>query len=817
MNLRYVFPLVSFSLFLSVAQPQPPVYVVLFTHIEDNTPSADIGTPQARVQYLTARNGMIEMAKLAKRYNVTWVFEPDWKLLLACLAYEDSLMMLNTGGKNVLRYLREDMGVPIDAHSHEKLGYNYTDVAHLLDSLGVGGSTVIGGHIWDPSIPQFQEWDRFRNPVAGSTYPWAVWRGNILMGSGTPNHVNDPYPSGIWRPKDRDHYWEDDPAGNIYCVGQYKGDVSGVNELVRLYQTGAVDTTKILTASFHIQPISIMVPANLLAVEDTVIKPLVALRARGEVELTDFTTLVGIWKSRFASKPHLYDGKNPPASGTIGTFVPSEAGGSEGIYVEIVVPDTARYSNGAPVVVHIAGGWGSDGLSIARDAVTPGFVEVRYNFPGGGSAGKASGGTFDDRGEQCIRATRDVVRFAMGKIPDRDGKYLRDLTGSVAPSSSNVGLCGWSNGGNATLTTAGMFGGELAGLAWIVNWESPVGDGMPSVEAGGKGNPNPAYDPSTGSWDLSTLAYSDTIAVSKPGLPVLRGGLYFDRNGTGRPDAGGDWFLTPYLYRSTPLKTIYSERIRNEAERRALIPAGAPPHVATTAETREFWRWRNAEPYCASAVTKNPGLMFIIAASDTDHVQGAPDHPHVLLQYQGMIDAGGRFVRLNADRAYCELAGSRPYPRAADSDAFRVFTHTDIYAGLEPEGADRIPDAIYVSAAIQELADRTRYNVLRPNLDAIIGPGSGTEARTAPGDGGYRLVIPSHPVIGSGRVLVSSPSNLHALIQIRDLAGRIRATIADTWLDRGLHGFSLPQLPAGTYIVTLRAGAAYVFRKYIQD
>ncbi len=307
------------------AQTQPPVYVVLFTHIEDNTPAADIGTPQARIQYITVRNGLLAMAAVAKRYNMTWVFQPDWKVLLASLAYEDSLLTRNTAGKNVLRYLREDMGVPIDAHSHEKQGYNYTDVAHLLDSLGVGGSTVIGGHVWDPSIPQFQGWDRFRLPVAGTKYPWSTWRGNILMGSGTPNHVNDPCPSGVWRPKDRYHYWEDDSAGNIYCIGQFAGDVLGVQRLVNLYRSGAIRPVNILTASFHIKPAMITAPAALLAVEDTILKPLEALRARGEVEITDFTSLIDIWKTRFGAKPFLFDGKTGTSGGT-GTNMATETG-----------------------------------------------------------------------------------------------------------------------------------------------------------------------------------------------------------------------------------------------------------------------------------------------------------------------------------------------------------------------------------------------------------------------------------------------------------------------------------------------------------
>jgi len=68
----------------------------------------------------------------------------------------------------------------------------------------------------------------------GLRYPAASWRRDILMGSGTPNPINDPLVSGVRRPKARDHSREDDPAGNIARGGAGKGDVAGILELVAL-------------------------------------------------------------------------------------------------------------------------------------------------------------------------------------------------------------------------------------------------------------------------------------------------------------------------------------------------------------------------------------------------------------------------------------------------------------------------------------------------------------------------------------------------------------------------------------------------------
>lgn len=286
------------------APARPPVQVVLFTHIEDNTPGGILGTAANRAAYQALRARLLEMGALARLHGAQWSLQPDWKMLLAARLYEGENAARDT--VNFLAFLRDNLGVAIDPHSHEGGGYNYTDVAYLLETLEVGGSTVIGGHVWDPSYPQFQEWERFRVPVRGLRYPAALWRGDILMGSGTPNHVNDPIVSGVWRPRDRYDYWTDDRAGNIAAVGAFRGDVAGITSLVDAYRTGEVDPACMLTASVHIRPVELLAPGGLAAVEASVIRPLVALRDAGEVVLTDFTSLVATWRQGFGASACLY-------------------------------------------------------------------------------------------------------------------------------------------------------------------------------------------------------------------------------------------------------------------------------------------------------------------------------------------------------------------------------------------------------------------------------------------------------------------------------------------------------------------------------
>ncbi len=143
-------------------------------------------------------------------------------------------------------------------------------------------------------------------PVKGLEYPEAVWRGDILIGSGTPNHVNDPIVSGVWRPKDRDNYWTDDPAGNITCVGAYHDGVTGVQELVGFYGDGTVAASKMLTASWNVKPSEITAPNGLADIEQNVLVPLQAMQEAGTIKVTDFTTMINNWKTQHGAEAFLY-------------------------------------------------------------------------------------------------------------------------------------------------------------------------------------------------------------------------------------------------------------------------------------------------------------------------------------------------------------------------------------------------------------------------------------------------------------------------------------------------------------------------------
>ena len=415
------------------------------------------------------------------------------------------------------------------------------------------------------------------------------------------------------------------------------------------------------------------------------------------------------------------------------TYIFSETGG---IAVRIKLPVQARYAEGAPIAVYMPGGF--DGVGIKNNINSgnlyeKGFIEIFFNFPGSGTGAEQSGGgPYDFRGPQSLMAARDVILFALGEFNDIYGNSLADIVAPIVPLHMNAGLIGYSNGGNTNICVTGIHGQTISDLAWILNWEAPVGDGMPQAEAGSKEcglrplNPltNPAYNPDTGEWDLSSLKYDPYIRI-----PILddintyvTGGLYFDINRDGLVDPGSDFIPYPLVFEMEGCyKSFYSVRLRRKAHEDKLFPEAAPNHIQTLRDTEAFWDVRNGEYWIASTLQKIPHLMFMVVGSEIDHVQRALDHPHVLLQYEAFRAKEALFVRLNPDRCYVEYILGYATPDARDNDAFAVFDHFTVRDAVEPGSYEDVlgRDTI-VPAAACELADRTQTNNLNTQLNNLI-------------------------------------------------------------------------------------------------
>jgi hypothetical protein len=338
-------------------------------------------------------------------------------------------------------------------------------------------------------------------------------------------------------------------------------------------------------------------------------------------------------------------------------------------------------------------------------------------------------------------------------------------------------MVGSSHGGNACGLVMATHGDEFADLAFYASMESPYGEGNVNIELGGRDQGvNPAYDPETGQLNLSKLAWSADLP---PGPPRrwqgegagLKGALFFDLNGDGRFSPSDDYPANAFVQDlGQGPKAWYTPRLIRQAEKRKLYGQQRPAHVPSLAESIEYWRWRDAAESIAAAVSKCPQVAVIVYANERDHVQVAPDHPHILAQVEGFREAGAKFVRLNPDRAYVEriLASGGPplrqRPRTfPDNEAGTAWNRGNIRSGLEP--AD-LPMQPYMQAAVCELADRAEAQNWAKNLDAVLYPDAPwTALGTPPRQPGAKPALPPllrKPAPGGDRGLPQKPGQAAA-------------------------------------------------------
>ncbi len=329
-----------------------------------------------------------------------------------------------------------------------------------------------------------------------------------------------------------------------------------------------------------------------------------------------------------------------------------------------------------------------------------------------------------------MQALADVLAFVTGRIRSVENKGVQDYAGPVKALTDNVGVVGWSAGGNLAVLTMARHGLQFPELKWYASWESPI---LSAVD-GGWGSifqPNRFYDPATAKVDFERLRYSPEMPLwvwPPQGLPREpnwpHGGLYLDADGKGvfnKDTDYGFWVAYAPLDVGQPRKAFYTPSVTREARDRKVFGALWPTHIATVDEVEQRASREDALRHIPEAVRRLPRLAILVFESEVGHVTAAADHPHAIAQVNAWLDAGARWVRFNPDVHYVEEMMGKRTARDVQYPAGKRLDRNVISNLLEPEETNGGPsDAQGMAAAASELADRIYSNNWAPVLTRVI-------------------------------------------------------------------------------------------------
>lgn len=288
------------------AAQQGYLYLTIVSHNEEPTSSRGDFAADAAF-YLRNRALVVTLAQELAERGVALNLQSDWNFLQAVAAYDTGSVVDSTGGKNLLRWLVEDMGVEVDAHAHES-EYSYADVAYLIEQLGAPDTGVVGGFLFDPPDIASNGWAQFDDgPVAGRIYPDARWQAQILWGAATRGHQEgqDDATAGVWRPQDPFNFYAHDPAQDLIYIGGCTRDEQGVLDLLADLDSGAAPADGFYTAA-------IFVPQGALSADDIAeltafIDNLPAEAGGLPVRWANLTEIAASWQSDYGGAAFQYE------------------------------------------------------------------------------------------------------------------------------------------------------------------------------------------------------------------------------------------------------------------------------------------------------------------------------------------------------------------------------------------------------------------------------------------------------------------------------------------------------------------------------
>ncbi|MBF0464611.1 MAG: hypothetical protein HQK88_02815 [Nitrospirae bacterium] len=275
-----------------------PVYVNIVVHNEepDDSHPDYLNNPQ---YYLDNRALLREFALMVKSSGAVMNFQADWNYLLAVLNYDVGDVVSDTNGKNIVRWMVEDLGFEVDPHTHE-ISYNYADVAYLITLLGVTPSRNVGGFLYYP--PEAQTWEKFSFGIYGQQFPSYFWQADNLWGAATYDHSTlDDKSFGAWKPTNGFGFYDHDPSQRLLYIGGGCGSVYGIEDLIIAKDNGGLNPMGFYTASIFI-PQKALDPMLISTVSNYILT-LAPYVTAGKVQWMTLTQIASIWHTEFSDIP----------------------------------------------------------------------------------------------------------------------------------------------------------------------------------------------------------------------------------------------------------------------------------------------------------------------------------------------------------------------------------------------------------------------------------------------------------------------------------------------------------------------------------
>jgi hypothetical protein len=428
------------------------------------------------------------------------------------------------------------------------------------------------------------------------------------------------------------------------------------------------------------------------------------------------------------------------------TYIKSGEAGN--IAVMVASPKLPRFSDGAGIVVVAPPIFPPpDGFMQDPDVTALGLIQVSFLWPGkkDTKTGVQSEGQFDYGGAQSTQIVTDVLRYAAGRAPDIDGRYIYTLS-SVQPLTDQVGVYALSDASIPVVNAFTLNGNQLVDLSYFIGNENPTVDTLADLETGyfdDNGQPvyNPLYAYPAGysptaigisyanlRWDAGYID-SKTHAVGRP---------YLDLDGNGQV-SGGDFIF------SSQVPVMFGLRYYSAGLTKALLDNNAlslfnwPADLATPDEAAQAWQYRDSVDRYKNftLLTNDWKLRVMLVFAAEDHLQAARDKPHIHQAFQGFRFQGGLWVRLNPDRAYVQdilqkFSGPAGYAGtpAETATPSPALDFPDTPANTQPGNwltLDSFAYPLTVNsrrlvplAAVSEMADRSHDGIWKDNLGQVL-------------------------------------------------------------------------------------------------